>query len=56
MLGFPIKSMAKFVKKTYLVIGDMQKLMTVYHSDLDIPDLIKSKWLMEAAKKVINAL
>ena len=56
VLGFPIKSMAKFVKKTYLVIGDMQKLMTVYHSDLDIPDLIKSKWLMEAAKKVINAL
>lgn len=56
ILGFPIKHMRKLQKKLYLVIGDMQQLMKFYHSDLDVPDLVKTSELMRAAEKVINAL
>lgn len=56
VLGFPIKHMCKLQKKLYLVIGDMQKLMQFYHSDLDVPKLVKTSELMRAVEKVINAL
>lgn len=56
VLGFPIKNMQKFQKKLFLVIGDMQKLMQFYHSDLDVPELIKTDELMRAAQKIIRAI
>ena len=56
ILGFPIRTMQKFTKKTYLVIGDMQTLMRVYHSPLDMPDLIKMPELMRAGEKIIGRL
>lgn len=56
VLGFPINRMRKLQKKLYLVIGDMQTLMKFYHSDLDVPKLVKTSELVRAAEKVINAL
>ena len=42
-LGFPVRRLSKIIRKTRLVIGDMQKMMSFYHSDLDRPRLIKTE-------------
>lgn len=55
-LGFPIHSLSKVISKTRLVIGDMQKMMAFYHSELDRPTLINEQELGRVARDVIRAL
>jgi hypothetical protein len=46
-LGFPIKHMERWRKKIYLVHGDLENLMTVYHSDNDTIEKIKKKHMTQ---------
>lgn len=52
-LAFPIKNIDKYSDKIKLITSDYDKLMNVYHSDLDQPELIKEKYLKEALR-VLN--
>ena len=55
-LGFPVRGLGRIIGRTRLVIGDMQKMMAFYHSDLDRPHLIKTAELARAALQVAKAL
>lgn len=52
-LGFPLKNIAKISQKTYFVYGSLEKLMKVYHSDIDTIDQLEEKYLREAVKKTL---
>ena len=54
--GFPIKNLEKWSKKIYFLAGDLDKLMTVYHSDMDDGRYIKQKRLQETEEKLINQI
>ncbi len=56
ILGFPVKSLSTIINKTTLVIGDYQKMMTFYHSDLDTPELITEAEMRRAAQAMIKKL
>ena len=43
-LGFPIKNQNKFSKKIIMISGSLSGLMSVYHSDLDLPGLIQNRF------------
>jgi len=53
-LAFPIKNKNKFKNKIKIITGDIEKLMNVYHSDLDDLSQIKEKYLNEAVEKLLN--
>lgn len=55
-LAFPIKNITKWQKKIYLVSGNIEKLMSVYHSSLDGLDQLQEKWLRRSAQKLISNL
>lgn len=55
-LGFPVKNLSGLIRKTALVIGDMQHMMEFYHSDLDRPHLISEAELGRAERRVVVAL
>lgn len=50
--GFPIKKLKKLKNKIHIITGDMDKLMKVYHSDLDNMEQLNEKYLKEALKKL----
>lgn len=56
VLGFPVKCLPEIAKKTYLVIGDYQKMMKFYHSDLDKPHLIDDRELERLVRKLTKML
>lgn len=53
-LSFPIKNLMCWSKKIYAVYGDEEKLMAVYHSDLDVPSLVRPKYMDETLKKLLR--
>ena len=55
-LGFPVKHLSGLIRKTSLVIGDMQEMMRFYHSDLDRPHLIKTEELARAERQIVKKL
>jgi len=55
-LGFPIKNIKKLAKKTVLITGDFEQLMTVYHSDIDDGRGIEEKYLNEAYSIIISEI
>ncbi len=55
-LAFPIKGVEKLAKKISLVTSDYDSLMEVYHSDDDVPGIIKTKYVKEALEKLKNIL
>ncbi len=55
-LGFPIKSFNENIKKIFMIHGDIDILMSVYHSDLDGAHLIKEIYLKQAIKKALSLL
>lgn len=55
-LGLPIKHLRRLISKTALVIGDMQRMMAFYHSDLDRPGLITKENLVRAEHLVVRTL
>lgn len=52
--GFPVKNLKKLLQKAYLVTGDIDKLMSVYHSQADDISQISKKYLQDAYKKTFN--
>lgn len=55
-LGFPIKNMKKWLKKIRFIIGDIEHLMSVYHSDIDDTRGIDKKYLDEARDSLLNEI
>ena len=55
-LAFPIKNIEKWKKKIFLLFGDLDGLMQVYHSNLDVPDLIEARFLMDAKRTLMSRL
>lgn len=55
-LAFPIKNLEKYKQKIYAVYGDAAKLMEVYHSDLDVSDLVEEKYLQQTLEKMLRFL
>ncbi len=55
-LAFPIKKINKYYSKIKLITSDYDKLMKVYHSDLDQVGLIKDKYMEQALKIVIGEI
>jgi hypothetical protein len=55
-LAFPIKNKDKFKNKIKIIAGDIDKLMTIYHSELDNISQIKEKYLKEAFEKISSYL
>ncbi len=55
-LGFPVKRLSGTIRKISLVIGDMQKMMQFYHSDLDRPHLIKTAELELAQQQIVKEI
>lgn len=55
-LGFPIKELGQYVKKTAMISGDLEGLMRFYHSKQDTPDKIKSIYLQETYELVLRLL
>jgi len=54
-LGFPIKRLNGLFDKVFNVSGDIQKLMTVYHSDGDTLNQLKEKYLQECSNMLVDA-
>lgn len=54
-LGFPVENLNSWKDKIIFYAGDFDKLMTVYHSDLDDGRYLKEKYLREAKNKLINS-
>lgn len=54
--GFPIKTVNRFLPKTFLIAGDLDKLMTVYHSNLDNLSAVKKIYLNQAYHYLLNLL
>ncbi|MGM0628818.1 MAG: M28 family peptidase [Patescibacteria group bacterium] len=55
-LGFGIKSLEKVAKKTKVVAGDLDDLMSVYHSSDDLPKRVSEKEVERAARRVIDEI
>jgi hypothetical protein len=55
-LGFPIANVEKLSKKILMISADYEKLMTVYHSDLDDGRTIKKEFLDDAYKVLLHQI
>ncbi len=54
-LAFPIMN-TQLLKKTFIIAGDLEQLMTVYHSSLDTVSQLHLKFLKEASNILIKYL
>ncbi len=54
--GFPVINVKKFLPKTALIAGDLNKLMMVYHSQLDNLSQIKKPYLNQAYAYLLKLL
>jgi hypothetical protein len=54
--AFPIRNLKKWQHKIYTVHGDIDKLMEVYHSDLDTPDRLSERFLREGVQALLRAV
>lgn len=54
--GFPVKIIKHLLKKTMIVCGDIDKLMTVYHSQSDNLSQLKPQYLENAYRKILSKL
>ncbi len=55
-LGFPIVHVEEWKKKMCVLYGDNEKLMEVYHSELDTPDLIQERYLNDAVRTCMKVI
>ncbi len=53
-LGFPIVNLVAWQKKIIMLSGDIDGLLSVYHSDLDTLSMLKEKYLKEATRKLLS--
>lgn len=55
-LGFPIKSLDKWLHKIYMVYGDIHDLFSVYHSEMDTVEKVKPEYLDDAIRKLLKRI
>lgn len=55
-LAFPLTNIDRFASKVFLVSGDIDDLMTVYHSDEDTIEKLSEHYLREAAGELVKLL
>ncbi len=55
-LAFPINELSRLKKKIFIVHGDMDKLMKIYHSDLDDVDQIEENVLDQTKEKILQLI
>lgn len=55
-LGFPIKNIDNLASKMHMFYGSFDKLMGVYHSDLDKIECLDEKYLQEAEDKILEKI
>lgn len=55
-LAFPIKNLKTWASKIYLVEGDLEKLLSVYHSDTDTLAQLEEKYLKQAVEVLSRAI
>jgi hypothetical protein len=55
-LAFPILNRKKWKRKIEVIAGDIQKLMTVYHSDADDLTQIRQRYITEATKQFLREI
>lgn len=53
-LAFPIKNREKWQKKIFIISGDRDRLMSIYHSNLDDLKELKPSYLKEASKLLLS--
>jgi len=56
LLGFPIKDIKQHLHKTKMIYADLDFLMTVYHSKLDLPDNIKPEFLHQTYRNILELI
>ncbi len=54
--AFPIKSFNRHKRKIWALYGSIDKLMSVYHSDLDDMSQLRKKWMEKTIDSLINRL
>ncbi len=55
-LAFPLGSIEEYYDKTQLYAGDMDKLMSIYHSDIDNSNAFNKKYYDDALKYILQEL
>jgi hypothetical protein len=55
-LAFPINNLKKIRKKVFIIHGNMNKLMQVYHSELDDISCINEKYLNQVVKLILKII
>ncbi len=55
-LGFPLVAIKQLAQKTSMITGDFGKLMAVYHSEGDIPEVLDMNEVDNAAQFIIKSL
>lgn len=55
-LAFPLKNIAKIKDKTFLLSGDFDDLMTVYHSEKDVTQRVSLKSLAQVEKMLYEKI
>lgn len=55
-LGFPIKQLEKVIDKVQLVAGDLGKLMSIYHSDLDTESQMNWNYFNKSVDYIFSLL
>ena len=55
-LAFPITNIERWNKKISTLCGDVEDLMTVYHSDADKPSKLKEEYLQDALRVLVMEL
>ncbi len=54
--GFPIKNLKELKGKILFIHGDIEKLMQVYHSDLDTVSGVREEYILKAIEMVLSNL
>ncbi len=55
-LGFPIQGLKKRFNNIFMVYGDLNDLMSIYHSDLDTIDKINKKYLSNTLNSLLEKI
>ncbi len=55
-LGFPLKEMGLYSKKTFMISGQLGALMDIYHSDLDLVSGLSLAYLKGAERVLMSLL
>ncbi len=55
-LAFPIAGLSKLLSKTTTIGGDIKKMMEVYQSEADLPDLLSETSLEKTKRLVLSML